>query len=647
MLDDLLRAFLAAILAGVLPGFFWAAVLWRSSGLAERLTFSVALSVVLVPAAALLGARLTGGGVTLAVALVAVSGVFAAGLGAYLWSGPGRDPDGPLLVSPVPAPRPLLRGLLLTAVLLLTLYRGYLGPVLHDWPYLRGGDQYSHAVMANAMLSAGEYESYLVYPPGFSTLAAVISRLSGLGPLEVFPVLAPALLILPALAAYALARLLGGWPCGVAAAFFSGILLAGTFANIAEARYPNLVSAQFLLVLAVAALLRLYHSPSFRPGLLFAVLGSSVVLYHSVASFYLAILLVLVAALFLPYLLLARYRRTALALVLSGSLLGMLSVLYAWNTYNLPRLLGGILGGADPGAGGEAVSIAIGSQEPMSLGHLVATASEPVLWLGLGGALVVLARLLWPRKEPAGRLSRATLLLWGFLLFAGSRTALSGFPQRFERDLGMPLAVFAALAVVLLLRAAWPLLAWRRQPRRAASLTGLASLLVVSVVVVAVVLQAGQNLEAAGEASPDVISPEVAAAGGWLREHNRGGNIISTPSIGPGATNRAALALGGYTGLQSYPERRIQDPRSLPPSGVEPLKASRWVLLHPGGERTREILDRYDIRYVVVAKDYPGVDWRAFAGRPERYQLVFENPTVAVFEPRSALRSAPGSDSRG
>ncbi len=45
---------------------------------------------------------------------------------------------------------PLLRRLLLPAVLLLALVRGYSGPVLHDWPFMRGVDHYSHAVMATS-----------------------------------------------------------------------------------------------------------------------------------------------------------------------------------------------------------------------------------------------------------------------------------------------------------------------------------------------------------------------------------------------------------------------------------------------------------------------------------------------------------------
>jgi hypothetical protein len=55
--------------------------------------------------------------------------------------------------------------LLLPAVLVLALARGYLGPTLHDWPFVRGLDHYSHAIMTDMILTRGDTGSYLIYPP--------------------------------------------------------------------------------------------------------------------------------------------------------------------------------------------------------------------------------------------------------------------------------------------------------------------------------------------------------------------------------------------------------------------------------------------------------------------------------------------------
>jgi hypothetical protein len=691
---ELIRALPVAILVGILPGYFWAKCLASSAEYMERIAYSMALSVTLVPAAALLQAGLLDSEITFLIAAVSVSLVFATGFVAYLWFGTASDAGGgPLAPPPAPpniyalVPLPaafglvlgarvglapgdrymsyvallfavagavylsgsrrdgrkptqgeppsealadrwpgVLRTLVLAAVLALTVVRGYLGPIKHDWPYLRGGDQFSHAVMTNLMMTEGEIDAYLIYPPGFHTLTALISRLSGLEPLEIFPLLAPALIVLPALSCYALACRLWGWGYGVIGAFFTGVLLVGPYASFADARYPNVVSANFLIVMGVAALAGLYTSPRARPGVLFALLGSSVVLYHQVASFYLALLLALIAILFLPYLLLRRSRR-GLALLLSLVLLGSISVVYAWDTYDLPRLVGGLLGGSDAGAGSTTVTNAIGSQEPSSLEHLVEMSSQPVLWLGLMGALLTSGYLLRGRVAVPQTLACLTLLMWASLLFVGSRTSLSGFPQRFERDLGIPLAVLAALAFVSILRSS------RLRTTASSPPARLVAILAAALAIVVVGLQAAENLSDADAPSSSVISAEVAAAGEWLGDHGTGGNIVVTPYLNDHIPGSAMLAMGGYTGLRSYTLERVRSPRALPPSGKEPLRAAQWVMHHPLGERTGAILERYHIRYIVLFKRYPGVPWRTFESRPGLYEKAFENGAVIILRP--------------
>jgi hypothetical protein len=525
---------------------------------------------------------------------------------------PQSDPGEQGVASSRP-PLALARRLLLPAVLLLALVRGYAGPVLHDWPFIRGVDHYSHAVMAHLMMTEGRIEPYLIYPPGFHTL-------------EVFPVLAPALLLLPALALYVLANRLWGWECGTAAALFS-VLLGGTYYYYNDAMYPNLVTSQFLMVLAVAALVGMYASPpSLRGGLLLATLGSSTVLYHQVGSMYLAVVLALVGLLFVPYLLF-RDRQKGVALFLSLALLGLLSVFYAWDTYDLPRLVAGLLGEEETGRGGEAVAMAIGTKPAYDLGHLLATTTQPVAWLGLLGTLLVAGELLRRRVRAPQALAYLTVLLWTVLLFVGSRTPLSGFPDRFERDLGIPLAVLAALALVAVLRSL------RSRGQMALAAASLAVLLAG----VLVGAQAAQNLEQAAGPSPRLKDrpppPAVAAAGGWLEEHNDGGGIVATPYLAY-VPSRGILAMGGYTGMQSYDAARIRRGRDLPPFGAGPLWDALWVLTHPEGERTRRIMEENDVRYLVFHKRYPTIDWRNFERRKDSYRVVFENEGVVIFEPR-------------
>ena len=519
--------------------------------------------------------------------------------------------------------------LLLPVVLLLALARGYVGPVLHDWPFVRGLDHYSHAVMTDMILTRGDTGSYLIYPPGFHSFTAIVSRLTGLDPLEIFPVLGPALLVLPALALYVLGNRLWGHLYGVAAAFFSA-LAGGTYYYFNDAMYPNQAASQFLMVLAVLALMRLYAAPTGRNGLLLAVVGSAVVFYHQVSSLYLAILLAAVGLLFVPYLLL-RHRRAGLALLFSLVLLGALSLVYAWDTYSLGSEISGLVAGSGGGGAASDVGTAIGSQPAYGLGGLIgAILSQPVAWLGLLGAALLLARPAAESPSASEALTRATLLLWALILFAGSRTSLSGFPQRFGRDLAIPLSLLAALAIVVILGT----LLKRRGPVTGVFVASTAVVLAISLIG----LRGIQSLDQAASRSPHLLmSPGIAEAGAWLAEHNGGGNIMVSPHENQ-VPSRMMLAMGHYSALQSYPESGIRDPRHMPPSGPEPLLDTLWVMRHPAGGKTQGLLDKHDVRYVVLYKRMPDRPvtpfWTLFKPRQGLYENVFENGDVLIVRPR-------------
>jgi uncharacterized membrane protein len=91
MVSELIRAVFAAVLVGVLPGWFWAGWLVASTDCAERLAYSVALSVTLVTTAALAQAHLFAARVTLLIAVSSVSVMLLAGLAAYLRFGPAKS----------------------------------------------------------------------------------------------------------------------------------------------------------------------------------------------------------------------------------------------------------------------------------------------------------------------------------------------------------------------------------------------------------------------------------------------------------------------------------------------------------------------------------------------------------------------------
>jgi hypothetical protein len=526
--------------------------------------------------------------------------------------GPGPEPR------PFGLPLSMVRDGGLAVILVLTACRVYAGVVRFEWPHISGGDQYSHAVMAEQMLAHGQYSSYLIYPPGFSALTAVICRFAGLTPLALFPVLAPMLVVVTALGAYALATRLWGWEYGLGAAALSGLVLTGAFNGFAGGRYPDLISAFFLLVMAVAALVTLYEAPTVRSAALVTVVGASAVFYHSVATLYAAVLFVLVGLICLPYLLRGRHRAETRALLLALAGVAVLAACYAVYVYNP----GGILGGKSSTGG--AVSIVLGSQAPASQGALLKELGPPIVWFGLLG-LAALAVSLRYLRRPAQVLTVATVVAWCVVMYLGSRTSLDGFPQRFERDLGAPLAVLAAFGIGLVVRAL-PVRGTltRTGPALAASLAGvLAGVMLLA--------QAFHAVNASDRSAGELLSHRVAVAGQWLARHNTGGTIITTPYMNQGITNRAMLALGGYTGLQAYSPFRIAHPRSLPTAGKAPLLDSQEVLLHPQSCQSANILVRQDVRYIVLYRVGNGADLPGFAADPAHYQQVFENPSVIIY----------------
>ncbi len=729
MILDLIRVLPVALLVVIVPGWCWSRFLVGSDDLAERLTYSLALSVTLVSAVALAEVRILGSGLTLPLAILSVVIVFLSGLAVYVGFGaakekketmvfrptlPGFAPlvpitlalgvvlgadllfsgsfwqarscwgwfsepcisTGPIRWVTLPValllllagilyffasrreeehqPRPdeenleerleeslnlrpnrlsgLARRFALPAVILAVLVRGYLGPILHDWPFIRGVDNYSHAVMTNLMLTKGQIQPYLVYPPGFHLLTAEVSRLSGgVDPLRIFPILGPAFLLLPTLSCYVLARRLWGWEYGVVAAFLAGGLLGGSYYFFDDAMYPNMITSQLLLVMAVAALIRLYAVPSVRHGLLLALLGSSAVLYHQVSSMYVILLLAFVSLLILPNLLL-RDRRTGIVLFLSLALMFVLAVPYAWSTYDLPQIFAKVFEGGKSTATGSAVSMAIGTQNPYPIEGLIgAIVSQPIAWLGLLGTFFLIsAKSSWGYRPRS--LAHFTLLLWILILFVGSRTTYSAFPQRFGRDLGIPLSILGALALIMVFRSLVKL----RRPL-AIYTASVAILLMVGVMGLRAVQSYAQAI---GPSAELTTNSKIQVAGDWLKDHNRGGNIMVSPQSNQ-VPSRMMLAMGHYSAMQSFTQYQISNPRDLPPDySPQRYQDELWVMYHPEGRQTQQILKKYDIRYIVLYKSMPDRPvvpyWQLFKARPDLYRMAFENSDVLIVAPRKA-----------
>ncbi len=689
-------AAVALLVVGV-PGYAWSRVLFGALDRVERCSLTVALSLCLVPVAALALSVPFGPGITLPIAVSSIVLVTVTGIAAWLrFGGAGTTQRAP--VSPQPPPLPGWSLALLTAaavpmlgvalgllpgrravlpvgllvllsailyiptlgrcssdatsgtvgnpaeppghpdarrpallvasrafvglVLLLVLARGYAGPVQHDWPYLRGQDIYAHSVMANLVLTSGSASDFLVYPPGLHVLTAVLARLTDTPPLNIYYVLAPALILLPALASYSLALRLFGHAAAVGASALAGLVLTSPWYYVRNSTYADLIAAQFLLVLVVLALALLVCSPSLRHAILFALLGSGVALFHSVASIYLALFLAAFGLVALPYLLL-RDRPRGLVLTGAMTLLAALALAYVWAPYDVPRTIAAFLGLASQTGTTSHASMAIGTQKPVPLRSAPTSLGQGIFWLGLFGLLVLSAMLRNIRGPRA--LAVALLPLWCLIMFAGSLTSLSGFPTRFHRDLGVPLSILAALAAVLVLRSV--------TLRRPASVTAASLLALVCVI-------SGSRLltQAAAPSTYLYMTPGIEAAGEWLRANNMGGRLVVSPA-GNQVPANSMLAMGNYSGLPAYTAKQLRDPRAVPHRDRQEARDVLAILKRPYATKTLQLLRRYDADYLVIYKRFRqnsywenkiSVDWRVFKRRTGPYRVAFENEDVLI-----------------
>ena len=345
----------------------------------------------------------------------------------------------------------------------------------------------------------------------------------------------------------------------MAAALISGLLVGGSYHYFEDAMYPNLMAAQFLLVLARSALFRLYDAPSVRGGTLLALLGSVVVFYHPVASMYEALLLAAISLSFLPYLLL-RDRRRGLALFLSLALLFVISVFYAWDTYDLPQAVAGLLLGGSETGRGERPSVwrSVRSCRSGPRACSRRSRSRCCRWLS------------WARSSGDGPLEAGRDALRARTgdpvrmmpppVHRQPDAALRLSPALRARPRHTALALLAAFAPVAVLQS----VGWRKPlTLLAAGLTAVLGLY-------------GAQLNFSDAAAPSwrlVITPPIAEAGDWLEEHNEGGNILVSPHLWNQVPSRMMLAIGDYSALQSFDEGQMRVPRDLPPTGAGPPRA--------------------------------------------------------------------------
>ncbi|MBU6389256.1 hypothetical protein KGQ71_01950 [Patescibacteria group bacterium] len=307
------------------------------------------------------------------------------------------------------------------------------------YPSAPGGDLYNHYLFIVDLQKYGLSHFFTSYPRLFHLIVLLGMKVTDLPALKVMLYLVPIVLLGVALAAAWVAYLLAGeWAALLA--FLILLFVSGQpLQTLYDGGFPNVIAAGIWLPLWVGSTSLYLSHRNWKwlgASLLFALL--TLATHH----FSLAYLLVLFLLLVLRY----GWRQWYywLALILIGGAL-------IWTPLGQPfkAILNGVasFGGAFPWihlVGKLANSDAIWRYADYAVGI-----GSLQVYLGLAG-LIVLA--IWMSSRKKDSVLPYLVFCWIVLLLIGSRIEALGFPVRVARDAGVPLAISAAVFIMVLWR---------------------------------------------------------------------------------------------------------------------------------------------------------------------------------------------------
>lgn len=134
--------------------------------------------------------------------------------------------------------------------------------------------------------------------------------------------------------------------------------------------------------------------------------------------------------------------------------------------------------------------------------------------------------------------------------------------------------------------------------------------------------------------------PEFTTAVDWLKSNGLPGAVITNPGA-----DKALAGLGIPSVLRAATPDQLQNRGNLPKNEREQALASQWVHQVAGSERTRDLLDKYGVRYIFLMKHLPPgyplgaqakVRWTKYGEKPERYTIVYQNAKVVIYRVNGA-----------
>jgi len=316
-----------------------------------------------------------------------------------------------------------------------------------------GNDPVTHVSVAKEILEEGKAPAP-GYPPGFHYIVAGLSKISGAGPIKTMVYFYPFLMFLSALAVYLFARQFFGPAVAILSLILFGFLSPQPRQTLWDGGFPNVITADFIMILGFLFFLRAYKYEKRRDVVLAGIILGLVPFFHHLSSYLMTFLLICLAPSLLLFGFVAKQNvKKKLQIVLTILVLAILIGAYPAYIYfgkgYLEQIANLFIAHAASLKGFIWRSTSLNSEAPPFDISWYSLVISPYLWfLGLLSIPFLLKGFLKDKKA-----QYLFMFVWAFAGLIISRPySFSPLPGRFTRELAIPFSLCSAIFVVDSLR---------------------------------------------------------------------------------------------------------------------------------------------------------------------------------------------------
>lgn len=304
-------------------------------------------------------------------------------------------------------------------------------PLVNRYVVPPGDDPIFHIARV-ADLLAGQWSLFAgSYPLGFHIITTIIAKIAGWDALTAVRLIGPALLIIPIPVLYFVGKRLFSPATGALAALVWSFLALAPVRAYGDGNYANMLAGSTFLPLTLWGLWEWSRRPR-RKTIIFTIANSVVIGLTHHLTFVMGLLVALPFVFWRTVVLLPSFRKNRRLhhpLLIGALSIGILAIILwsfygqllasFWNTFRSEGSLATWFGAA---------------ATPVSWAKMLEIHNPLFLLLGLLGAFLLFV-------SRTDRSVKALLLFWMAILWIFSLTSLFGLPERFARELALPLAL--------------------------------------------------------------------------------------------------------------------------------------------------------------------------------------------------------------